>query len=262
MSIPTITPDPRLLLATPKAIASVPQLTNLHVSQNYFTRDLAGKFSVGSVWGSASGSAANNQFAIRYEALLESDGELAAPVGDAVFETVYAIGVILDISVETTTSEVRFDAFSVSAAVQLGMASAKYSTTIFPTDAKILAGLLPQDGVFDPDNYDKLIAGIAAVKLAIGKNPSLIPQPNFRPSRILPSVESDLGVAQCVTFAVQYLSRQKQVQTATNDATNNNLDATLVRLVYAAFWPDLQDNQDPPDDVVKKAASWIADNFN
>ena len=253
--------DPRLMLDDKGIPNSPPALHNLRVSQRCYSRDIAARFSVGGPWGAGSGGGKQRDFAIRYEALFESNAEPLDPMGDTgeIFEKVYAIGVTIDISVTTAESEVHFDIFSVSAAVQLQMAEASYRTSVYCTDSEVLRKLLPDDGSLNNENCDKIIAGISAAKIAIGSNSNLQPQVYYRPRKIAASCESELGIAQCVAFAMRYLSIGKKVNTAIEDAVKVGLDGTLVRLVYGYCWPDVKDDVLPPTDVKSMAARWLFD---
>jgi hypothetical protein len=259
-------PDPRLALrpspAAGAALASAaanPQLTHFRVRQAYFSKEAAEKFSVGAGVISGGGSASQQSFALLYEALVETE---ATPVqlGDAQWEQAGAIGVVLQVSVVQLDAEVHFDIFSVAAAVQLGFARAQYAATVFPSSAAALQNLLPPSGDLNLDNFDKLLAGIDAVKNAMGApGAALVPQLYARPAKMLTSIPTDQQLARTIAFAVRQISKSKYVETALQSATDKGLDPTIVRLVYEAFWPAVQEHQDPPNTVLTAARVWIAD---
>lgn len=259
--------DPEIAAATrhtdggPVAFAApvVVPLDRVHVSQDYLSADVAAKFSIG--FGAGSGGASNQTraFLLVYEAMIES---AATPrlLNQAIWDEVQAIGVYIQIKVTESKTVVKFDAFSVAAAVQLGLAKAEFQTQVLPSDAAALQHLLPPSGIFNMESFDQILVGIGKVKDALADSAAaLVPQRYYRPRGLLSELEADLAAAQTIAFGMRELAKSKYVETAVEDATDRQLDPTLIRLVYEARWPAVQPHVDPDDQTIEDARAWLAD---
>ncbi len=243
-------------LAEPAAAASA-TLQNLRVRQSYLSADAAQSFSVSGGVVSGTGTANEKHFALLYEALLESPGEPRESVDDpkTKWELVSALGVVLEISVRSLSAEVKFDVFTVAAAVQLGLAEAQFKATVFPSNVPELSSLVLPNGDLTMESYERLMEGIAKVKNALN-TPGLQPVPYLRPARV---EEPDGGIklSKTVAFAVQQIADSQFIETALKNAREKRLDTTIVELVYRSMWPGVVAHEDPPDEVIEAAEQWI-----
>ena len=241
------------------AAEPTPALRNLRVQQAYFSAEAAEVFSVGAGAFEGRGEGEQQEFALLYEALLESEAtpRESPDRPEAKWEAVSAIGVVLEVSVRSHDPSVKLDVFSVAAAAQLGLAEAHFKTTVLPSSVPALADVVPRAGDLDLESYARLMDGIAAVKDALG-NPNLIPEPYLRPAR-LEDPQGDLELGRTLAFAVRQIAEHNPLQAALERAREKSLDPTVVELVYRALWPDLRVDLAPPEEVVAEAKSWWAD---
>jgi hypothetical protein len=266
---PTRVRDPRLTrsdappaphgAAAMAAAAPAPPLRHLRVRQTYFSAEAAEELSIGAGAFNGNLSANQKEFALLYEALLESDATPRTSPDDpkAKWESVHALGVVLEISVRSLDAKLKLDVFTVAAAVQLGLAEAHFKTTVLPSTVPALADVVLPGGDLTMDSYTQLMDGIAAVKNALG-DPALVPEPYLRPARI-DDPQDDLQLSRTLAFAVRQIAKSKYLETALEDAGDRKLDPTLVELVYRALWPDVRVDLAPPEEVVAEAKSWLAE---
>jgi len=161
-------PDAAAELAALGAPVVSADLDRIRVRQDYMSADIAAKFAIGFGLGSGSGELTSRAFALTYEAMIESAAKPQI-LDQEIWDEVYAIGVRVQIVVRESKSNVRLDAFSVAAAVQLGLAKADFETQIFPADAAALAQLVPASGTFNMGTFDDILTGIGRGKERPGR---------------------------------------------------------------------------------------------
>lgn len=197
-----------------------------------------------------------DRFKITYEAVMETGAEVIR-IDRAVWEKVYAVGVLLELDVLRFDSKVKTDIFSVAAAVELGMCKASFTTTVFPADSAVLQELVPKNGDFNIEAYDKILEGIGKAKEALATLPDLRPQVVHRPSTLVFNAADELAEAAGVCFAAVNLVQNNSYNEAMQEAAKRSLDPAVVHEAYRHFWNDMAEDKKPPKSVRDAAGKWL-----
>src|SRR5579871_9417 len=230
-----------------------PKLTRFRVRQEMLSLQSQVSLNIASA---ASTNESGDRFKLIYEAVMEGPPEIMR-IDRAVWETVNAVGVRLELDVVRFDSKVKADIYSVAAAVELGMAKAAFTTTVFPAESSVLQALIPSGGSFDIEAYGKILDGVAQAKAALASTPDLHPQLIHRPSALVFSAEDELKEAQAVCFAAVYLVQDHSFAETMQEASKRGLDQEVVHQTYLHFWPDLKETDKPPKAVRSAAGKWL-----
>ncbi len=229
------------------------QLTRFRVRQEMLSMQSQVDLSLAST---ASTSDSGDHFKLVYEAVMEGTPKVMR-IDRAVWETVNAVGVRLELDVQRFDSKVKADIYSVAAAVELGMAKASFTTTVFPAESSVLQALIPSGGTFDIEAYSKILDGVAQAKAALASTPNLHPQLVHRPSALVFNADDELKQAQAVCFAAVSLVQNNSFTDAAQQAAGRGFDQEVLHQSYLHFWPDLKETDKPPKSVRDAAGKWL-----
>jgi hypothetical protein len=234
---------------------SAPKLTTLRVAQTYISSKALARLT-GSV-GGAGGTVGSNgeEFALRYEALLESAPEIIK-YQNVISEKVFAIGVVLELKVKRFSADFKADIYSVAAAASLSGAQVQFERTIMPAAIPVMKNV-PDRGTLTSDIYEGLLDGISDVFSSLATTENLEPVAHYRPAAFVFTREGEFYEAVAVCFAASQLAQYVKLEDALKEARARRFDDAVVRATYEFFWPGVKDDEKPPRDARNSAADLL-----
>ena len=232
---------------------TVADLTGFRLAQTYLSREAAIQLS----FPGFSGSTSLNSFGLVYEALAATDSVRKNDEG-IIYEEVYAIGLIVKVSVKNVTVKGAVDMAFVAAATELKKADSFYEIDVLPSDPRLTSKLVSDRGSLDAGGYRSVLDSLGLVLAEIKKiGRELEPQRHTRMIRSASEFGRELELTKAYVFGVRWLHKRRTLDEALVEARERGLNETLVDMAYRDFWPDVQPREDPPHFVRQDAGKWL-----
>lgn len=233
---------------------------NFNVLQDDISISVASTLKIGSIFG---GSANYNSRAFYFDAIAYTDKYEEGNVEDKViFATRWGIGLRIVLNITKIETEFDFNLSSISAAVQLGKARARYEISGIGLGIDglsiVLENISPLDD-FTFGTYDAIRKKvIPKLSKYIKENKAkLIPQPIA--VEILEPISIDVVTSgKSVAFSINQIAKRKSLKEAVEIGANE-FEIDIIKEVYQSIVGNVPPTDEPSDSAVDRARDWKRD---
>lgn len=233
---------------------------NFNVVQDDISINIASKLKIGSIFG---GEAKYDNRAFYFDAIAYTDKyEKRTSTNKVIHATRWGIGLRIVLNISKIATDFQFNLGSISAAVQLGQARARYEISGIGLGVEglsiVLDNISPLDD-FTFETYDVLRKTIIPeLSKYIKDNKSkLKPQP-IAVEIVEPISYDTVTTGKSVAYAITKISKKKPLVEALKNA-GQNFESEIIKEVYGTIVGKIPVKDKPSDSAVDRARQWLRD---